>query len=79
MVPDEETQIRLKSLGKVGEALYSTISDSGYNTDFYLAKAALHDFQNHLNLLMMEENSKRGMTYLIKFLEEEIDKRINSN
>jgi hypothetical protein len=79
MVPDEETQTRLKSLGQVGEALYSASNDSSYSTNFYLAKAALHDFQSHLNLLSMEEDSKRGMTYLIRYLEREIDKRINAN
>jgi predicted DNA-binding protein len=78
VTPDPETLERLKNLAYVGNAIYSTVSETSFDTDFYLAIEALNKFKEGINKLILEDEIKRGIDNLIVYLQKKIDRRMTS-
>lgn len=79
--PDAATQERIANLAIVGEALNETYGEENqdYGTDFFLAKEALKKFKEGIEKLNLQPRSKKGMLYLIAYLEEKIQKRMDNS
>jgi hypothetical protein len=74
--PDEATKERIKNLAVVGNAVLSNVTDVGQQTNFFLAKEALNEFEAGIDALELDDESMRGMKSLIKYLNIKIDRRL---
>lgn len=75
--PDEATKDRIKNLAVVGNAVLNNSSDISEQTNFFLAKQALLDFEKGIHDLDLDAESMRGMESLIKYLKKKIDRRLH--
>lgn len=78
MIPDKETQDRIKNLAIVGTAVLERSNEGKYETNYYAAKEALTKFKDGINKLELDEESKQGISDLVKYLDEKITKRLNA-
>lgn len=76
VTPDEETKDRIKNLAVVGNAVLSNVTDVGQQTNFFLAKQALNEFEAGIDRLELDDESMQGMKSLIKYLNIKIDRRL---
>ncbi|MEO6728436.1 MAG: hypothetical protein ABIM99_00785 [Candidatus Dojkabacteria bacterium] len=76
MKPDEETKKRIKNLGAVGTALVQISNEVGGETDYFLAKQGLKNFEDGISLLDLDYESRKGMNDLINYLSKKLDKRV---
>lgn len=73
---DADTQERIKNLAMVGHAIYEAHNDNTQQTNFYLAREALLKFKQGIDdLENLEEESRRGINELVKYLQGKIEKR----
>jgi predicted DNA-binding protein len=74
--PDEETKNRIKNLAYVGTALVQISNEIAGETDYFLAKDALRRFEEGINKLELDYQSRKGMRDLTEYLKKKLDKRI---
>lgn len=79
VIPDEETKERIKNLALVGKAIMTLSSETGYETDFYVAKEALNKFKDGLLRLQLDSEDQKGMLDLITYLQKKIDRRMHAS
>ncbi|MFS8131079.1 MAG: hypothetical protein ACMG57_03805 [Candidatus Dojkabacteria bacterium] len=76
MKPDEETKKRIQNLGRVGTALVQISNEVAGETDYFLAKQALKNFDDGIAILDLDYESRKGMNDLIDYLSKKLDKRL---
>ncbi|MEP7103648.1 MAG: hypothetical protein ABI721_03000 [Candidatus Dojkabacteria bacterium] len=76
MQPDEETKNRIRNLAAVGTALVQISNENAGETDYFIAKQSLINFEQGINKLDLDYESKKGMKDLIDYLSKKLDKRI---
>lgn len=76
MTPDEDTKGRIKNLGAVGTALVQISNENAGETDYFIAKQSLRNFEEGINKLDLDYESKKGMKNLIDYLDKKLEKRI---
>jgi hypothetical protein len=76
--PDPATLQRLISLGKVGTKLKERVNDGTLETDFLVILQDLAEFEAGIDKLTLEPPVKKGMTDLIAYLREKVQKRMRS-
>lgn len=76
--PDEATVERIKNLAQVGNAIFLTGDDVGFQTAFFAGKEALSKFADGINKLNLSGETKEGMDNLIKYLQKKLDRRIKN-
>jgi hypothetical protein len=75
--PDAPTIERLRNLSLVGKALNDTYSENNLETGdgFFLALDGLNKFQEGLDKLVLDEQTKKGMDDLTEYLRKKIERR----
>ncbi|MDQ6985212.1 MAG: hypothetical protein Q9M91_02830 [Candidatus Dojkabacteria bacterium] len=76
--PDPETLERCINLSRVGVAINSTQSESGFGTNFFVARESLNKFKEGVDKLDLSPEIVKGITDLINYLHKKIDKRANA-
>lgn len=76
--PDQATLQRLISLGRVGTKLKERVNDNTLETDFLAVLQDLAEFEAGINKLTLERPVRKGMTDLIDYLREKVQKRMRS-
>ena len=75
MDPDDETKKRIENLAIVGKYLAEIGNENTGNTDYFLVKVALENFEKGINNLSLDPDSKEGMKRLIEYLNKKVEKR----
>lgn len=73
---DNQTIERIRSLALVGDALFETTNEIGFQTKFYEAKESLNKFKDEIEKLELDADSRRGIMNLVHYLHGKIDKRL---
>lgn len=74
-VTDDSTVKRFKNLAIIGNFLFQISNDNAEQTDYFLAKSALTEFTNEVNLLNLDFATKTGVDNLIRYMDKKIEKR----
>jgi hypothetical protein len=77
--PDEETKKRIKNLSIVGKAIDQISNQNKEQTDLFLAKTSLQEFEAGINKLELDPESLEGMRSLIKHLSNILEKRMQDS
>ncbi len=75
--PDEETRARIKNLSIVGKAISEITNENQGQTNIFLAKSALKQFEEGIIKLNLDPESMEGMRSLIKYLDNMLNKQMN--
>lgn len=77
MDPDEQTIDRIKNLAVVGTLLRQGFSEQNqdFGQNFFFAKDALNKFKAGIDRLKLDPPSQKGMSDLVSYLMEKIEKR----
>lgn len=76
MPVDENTQKRFKNLATVGNVLYQITDENTEDTNYFLAKSALKEFAEAVDLLALDQETKKGIRSLVLYLQGKIEKRM---
>lgn len=76
--PDPATLERLVALGKVGTVLWERANDNTFETDYLVALQDLAEFEGGITKLTLEPVVKKGMTDLISYLRQKVQKRMRN-
>lgn len=72
---DDATKKRFSDLSIVGNFLYQVSNDNAEQTDYFLAKTALQEFDQAVKSIDLDLKTRSGMNNLIKYLDTKIEKR----
>ena len=77
--PDDSTVNRIKNLAVVGTAIKQAYSEENqdFGGDLLIAKSALRKFEEGINALHLDPESKKGIMNLIEYLDKKLDRRID--
>lgn len=78
MIPDKDTKERIKNLATVGRVIVESSHDNSEETDYYLAQEALNRFEQGIDELELDHESKEGMKSLVSYLRGKIERRMNN-
>lgn len=74
--PDQDTINRILNLGYVGTALFSSESETSFDTDHFIAKEALNKFKEGIEKLDLDPKAKNGINNLIAYLDEKLEEHL---
>lgn len=77
--PDDETKKRIRNLSIVGKAIDQISNDNKGQTDIFVAKSSLKEFEEGILKLELDPESMEGMKSLIKYLSDILDKRMKES
>lgn len=77
--PDEETKARIKNLSIVGKAISEITNENQGQTNIFLAKSALKQFEEGITKLNLDPESMEGMKSLIKYLDNMLNKQMSQS
>ena len=78
-MPNDDTNLRLQYLAKVGEALVEGTNETSMQTNLFVAKEALNKFSAELTKLELAPEIAAGMSKLITYLHGKIDRRMHNS
>lgn len=73
---DEETKKRIKNLSIVGKAISEITNENMGQTNVFLAKTALKEFEEGILKLELDPESLEGMRNLVRYLNSILDKQM---
>lgn len=74
--PDQETINRILNLGYVGNALFSSESETSFDTDHFIAKEALNKFKAGIEKLELDPLARNGINNLIAYLDKKLEEHL---